>query len=79
MNATELKKWIESRGYEEVTVKDYTNSCRIHYCTAVDSITLNLRAKVSDLPMSWLNKRFEPLIRVTTLQINSSKETEEKP
>jgi hypothetical protein len=80
MNDTELKQFIESRGYIEVTVKSYTNSCRIHYCTSVDSITLNLKAKVSDLPLSWLNKRFEPLIRTVTLtlQSNSGKETERK-
>ena len=69
MNETELKQFIESRGYTEVTVKSYTNSCRIHYCTSVDSITMNLRAKVSDLPISWLNKRFEPLIRTTTMTL----------
>ncbi len=73
MNDTELKQWIESRGYTEVTVKSYTKSCRIHYCTAVDSITLNLQAKVSNLPMSWLNRRFEPLIKTAVLSLNSKK------
>lgn len=74
MNVKELKQFIESRGYTEVTVKDFENSCRIHYCTAVDSITLNLRSKVSDLPMSWLNKRFEPLLRVGLVHFQSSKD-----
>jgi hypothetical protein len=70
MNETELKQFIESRGYTEVTVKSYTKSCRIHYCTSVDSITLNLKAKVSDLPMLWLNKRFETLLRTVTLTLS---------
>jgi hypothetical protein len=70
MNETELKQFIESRGNTEVTVKKYTKSCRIHYCTSVDSITLNLKAKVSDLPMLWLNKRFETLLRTVTLTLS---------
>jgi hypothetical protein len=73
MNAEELKQFIESRGYMEVTVKDYANSCRIHYATSVDSITLNLKSKVADLPLSWLNNRFEPLIGTYTLSLNSKK------
>jgi|WetSurMetagenome_2_1015567.scaffolds.fasta_scaffold184709_5 hypothetical protein len=71
MNETELKQFIESRGYMEVTVKSYAKSCRIHYCTSIDSITLNLKAKVSDLPIDWLNKRFEPLLRTATITLSS--------
>lgn len=76
MNPKELKQFIESRGYTEVTVKDFTNSCRIHYCTAVDSVTLNLKAKVSALPKSWLDQRFEPLIQVRTVSLEAKEKSE---
>ena len=73
MNAEEVKTFIEKRGYTNVTVKAYTNSCRLHYETAVTSETMNIQSKITDLPLSWLNKHFKPLLTAYTLTLADEK------